>query len=80
MTVQTQVTPAENAPNLPGYIDERAAAKKLGRSVRTLRQWRQRRCGPPFVKAGSLILYPEAGFPIWLKALEQPTLRNGKAA
>ena len=34
------------------YINETAAAEYLGNSVHTLRSWRQKGIGPPFIRHG----------------------------
>jgi aromatic ring-cleaving dioxygenase len=47
--------------------------KKTGRgSKRMLQRWRERRIGPPWVKMGKTILYPDDGFRAWLKKLQHP--------
>ena len=42
----------------PKHYDENAAAVFLGLSVRTLRDWRLRRVGPPYCKFGKAVRYP----------------------
>jgi hypothetical protein len=45
----------------------------LGRCVRTLRKWRERRIGPPWTTIGRTVVYPIGGFEAWLKAnIQQP--------
>jgi hypothetical protein len=61
--------------DLSGYRDERFVADFLGTTVETLRTWRRRRCGPPWVKFGKLVRYSIAGLIAW--ANSQP---GGQAA
>jgi len=57
--------------SLPGYLSEQEQAERLNRTVRTLRAWRRRREGPPWVKMGGSVLYPDNLD--WLKAqIHQP--------
>jgi hypothetical protein len=49
-------------------------------SVRTLRNWRTRRTGPPFVRLGRNVLYPIDGFAAWLKSQIQEPVRSRKRA
>jgi hypothetical protein len=66
---------------LEGYLTEEQLARETDKSCRTLRAWRQKRIGPPFVMWGATVLYPRDGFSAYLKSLEQaPRLRNGKGA
>ena len=51
--MQETPTPQRDTP----LIDEHAAAKRLGLSVKTLRRWRWARRGPPWVKIGSAVRY-----------------------
>lgn len=53
-------------------LTERAAAERLGVSVKTLQAWRQHRAdGPPYVKVGpgpkGAVRYPEAALDEWLR-------------
>jgi hypothetical protein len=65
---------------LADYLTEDEQAAALGLTVRTLRSWRQRGEGPPFVKVGKRVFYPIAGNAAWLKANEQAPVRSGRAA
>jgi hypothetical protein len=49
-------------------------------SPRQLRQWRERRTGPPWIKLGRAILYPIDGFEAWLKSQVQQPVRSRRAA
>jgi hypothetical protein len=42
---------------LDEFLSEEAAAAAIGKSLRTLRQWRRRGIGPPYVKFGRTIRY-----------------------
>jgi Helix-turn-helix domain len=64
---------------LADYLPEGDAAKAIGRSHRTLRNWRRTRAGPPFVKIGNLILYPRGGFRDWLKSQERHPVRSRRS-
>jgi hypothetical protein len=67
----------ERPPLFADYLTEAELAAEAGKSLRTLRDERQRRIGPPFVKWGNLILYSRDGFREYLKSREQaPRLRN----
>jgi hypothetical protein len=65
---------------LDQYLDEDQEAAELRVAKRTLRTWRQKGEGPPFVRAGKQILYPIAGTVAWLKGLEQTPVRSELAA
>jgi hypothetical protein len=43
-------------------------------SSRTLRNWRNRRIGPPFIKVGKQILYKWADIEAWLNAHQVQTI------
>lgn len=55
---------------LIGYTPEKQVATIRGVTVRTLRAERQRGDGPPWIRMGKKILYPDQGFRDWLKAIE----------
>jgi hypothetical protein len=66
---------------LADYRTERELAaalkKRLGfGSVRVLRLWRQKRCGPPWAEFRRLIVYPNDGFEQWLRAQVQEPVRS----
>jgi hypothetical protein len=56
---------------LANYMTEDQAAAALGRTRRTLREWRKQETGPPYIKHIKLVLYPVDGFAAWLKSLER---------
>jgi hypothetical protein len=65
---------------LDDYLNEDEQAAELGVVKRTLRSWRQRGQGAPYVKIGKQIFYPIAGTAAWLKANERAPVRSGKKA
>lgn len=76
---QASEAPPEAKRLLVGYIPETEFAAELGITVRTARQWRQRREGPPFVRIGTAIFYEEAAVRRWLKSLETATVSSRRA-
>jgi hypothetical protein len=50
-------------------------AKVRQKTVRTIRAWRARGEGPPWVRIGRLIYYPNDGIEKWLRSLEQQPVR-----
>ena len=58
------------------YLRERELADLLGVSLRTLRRWHERRCGPPRVKFGRLVLYRKQAVRDWLISHEEVILRR----
>jgi hypothetical protein len=44
--------PLEDESKIPGWITEAQFARQLGLSIATVRRWRRRRYGPPWVKIG----------------------------
>jgi hypothetical protein len=70
---------------LKNYLTEDELAGELKRKTgkgtsRMLRQWRQRRIGPPWMKAGKIILYPNDGFEAWLRSQVQLPARSSRGA
>jgi hypothetical protein len=65
---------------LDGYLNEDEQAAELGVVKRTLRSWRQKGEGGPYVKIGKQVFYPIAGTAAWLKANERMPVRSGKKA
>jgi hypothetical protein len=45
---------------LEGYLDEDEAAQEFGKAKQTLRSWRRKRIGPPWVDSPLGPLYPIA--------------------
>jgi hypothetical protein len=65
---------------LDGYLNEDEQAAELRVVKRTLRSWRQKGEGGPYIKIGKQIFYPIAGTVAWLKANERTPVRSGKRA
>jgi|tagenome__1003787_1003787.scaffolds.fasta_scaffold20959347_4 hypothetical protein len=49
-------------------LTEVQAAEFLSLSTRTLQAWRERRSGPPFVRAGRAVRYRRRALYIWIDA------------
>jgi hypothetical protein len=65
---------------LEAYLNEDEQAEELHVVKRTLRSWRQKGEGAPYVKIGKQVFYPIAGSAAWLKANEQTPVRSWKRA
>ena len=52
-------------------IPESQFAESLGRSLRSVKRWRQLRCGPAFIRIGKSIYYRPEAIARWLEAQEQ---------
>jgi hypothetical protein len=59
-------------------VPEADFAERIGQSVHTLRTWRSRGLGPPFVKIGKKIFYGE-GARLWVLAQERDPGTSGRA-
>lgn len=68
------------SPNIPGYRTEAEAAKKYGKTVRTMQLWRQQRVGPPYVKLGNTVMYPDPEGDKWLRDQVQQPVRSRRSA
>jgi hypothetical protein len=53
------------------YIDEYELAEEIGHVVRTVRGWRHRRCGPPYIIIGRRAYYRKAAVRDWLLSKEK---------
>jgi hypothetical protein len=60
---------------IAGYSSEPETAKALSVSLRTLRKWRQRAMGPPWVKVGRRVVYSDESRAAWLKGQEVQPVR-----
>jgi hypothetical protein len=47
---------------LDEWLSEEEAAAAVGKTVRTLRQWRRRRIGPPYTYFGRTVKYRKLSF------------------
>jgi Helix-turn-helix domain len=66
---------------LDEFLSEEEAAAAIGKSLRTLRQWRRRGIGPPYVLFGRTIRYRKPAFVEHFRQTEiRPvrTRKNGK--
>jgi hypothetical protein len=63
---------------LDGYLNEDEQAAEFGVVKRTLRSWRQKGEGGPYVKIGKQIFYPIAETAAWLRANVRTPVRSGK--
>ena len=61
--------PRKRVAHIPGYTPERQTAEELGKTLRTLRLWRRQGKGPPFMKLGDQVHYPDEARAAWLKSL-----------
>jgi hypothetical protein len=75
--------PLEDESKIPGWITEAQFARQLGLSIATVRRWRRRRYGPPWVKIGRRDYTPEnaaadfaAGLLAAAEATAQPPRRG----
>lgn len=50
-------------------LDEGGVAATVGVSVATVRRWRQRRTGPPFLRVGACVRYRPVDLVAWLDTL-----------
>ena len=64
---------------IAGYSSEDETAKALSVTLRTLRKWRQRGKGPPWVKVGRRIVYSDESCMAWLKGQEVRPVRMAEA-
>ena len=62
--------------DIPGYASERDTAAELGLTIYTLRSWRARRVGPPWIKVGRQIFYADESRAAWLKSREIHPIRE----
>jgi hypothetical protein len=58
---------AERKRILDGYVDEDELAQEFAVTVQTLRRWRRRKQGPPWVKGPGGVIYPIAEGRQWLR-------------
>jgi predicted DNA-binding transcriptional regulator AlpA len=52
-------------------LNEKQVAEMLCVSLPTLRRWRHRRVGPPYIKLSALCRYPLDQLEAWLAGLKQ---------
>jgi len=56
---------------LDGFLSEQAFADEIGRAVITLRLWRRKGYGPPFVRVGKTPYYDVEKARHWIAAQER---------
>jgi hypothetical protein len=66
----------ERVAHIAGYTSERQTAEALGKKVRTLRLWRWRGEGPPYVKLGAQVYYRDEAVAAWLLRHEVQPVRE----
>ena len=49
-----------------GFLPEHQVAGLLGVEIQTLRNWRSKNSGPPYSRAGAVMLYPLDGLRSWI--------------
>lgn len=57
----------ETTPHALGW-PKRNFAAMLGKSERTLDRWAERRIGPPRIRVGNMVFYPQKAYEEWLEA------------
>ena len=62
--------------NLDEWLSEEEAAAAVGKTVRTLRQWRRKGVGPPYVYFGRTIKYRKPAFVAHYRRNEISPARN----
>jgi hypothetical protein len=55
---------------LDEWMSEAEAAAEIGKTVRTLRQWRRRRTGPPYAHFGRSVKYHRPTFVEYFKSIQ----------
>jgi hypothetical protein len=61
---------------LADWLDEAAAAAEVGKSIRTLRDWRRRGTGPPFTRFGRTVKYRRDSLVAYFRAQEETPVRT----
>ena len=62
--------------DLDEWISEKEAAAAVGKTVRTLRQWRRRGVGPPYAYFGRTVKYRKPAFVAHYRRIEIKPNRN----
>jgi len=65
---------------LADWLDEAAAAAEVGKTIRTLRDWRRRGVGPPFTRFGRTVKYRRDSLVAYFTAQEVTPVREREAA
>ena len=70
----SQVSPEQTDPEI---LQEEAAAALLAVSLRTLREWRYRREGPPYCKFNRAVFYRRSSVLNWAASIESKPRKAG---
>jgi Helix-turn-helix domain len=65
---------------LDGLATEDELSAEIKKTKRTLREWRQRGVGPPFVRLGETIYYPREKVREWIASLIKEPVRAKRRA
>jgi predicted site-specific integrase-resolvase len=65
---------------LEDWLNEKATAKEIGVSIRTLRQWRRKGEGPPYAHFGRAIKYNKRAISEHYESMQIVPPRSRKAA
>jgi predicted site-specific integrase-resolvase len=65
---------------LEDWLNEKATAKEIGVSIRTLRQWRRKGEGPPYAHFGRAIKYNKRAISKHYESMQIVPPRSRKAA
>ena len=64
---------------LDEWMSEAEAAAEIAKTVRTLRQWRRRRIGPPYSHFGRTVRYHRPTFVEYFKSIQvMPARERGR--
>jgi len=61
---------------LDEWMSEAEAAAEINKTVRTLRQWRRRRTGPPYAHFGRTVKYHRPTFVEYFKSIQVMPVRE----
>ena len=61
---------------LDEWMSEAEAAAEVDKTIRTLRQWRRRRTGPPYARFGRTVRYHRPTFVEYFKAIQVMPVRE----
>jgi len=61
------------------FMDERQFAALMGKTLRTIRLWEQKREGPPRIKIGKTVRYRKGAIEQWLRSRESRPCRVPRA-
>jgi hypothetical protein len=64
------------SPILEDYLPEDETARELGKTPRTLQNWRQQGIGPPYTVIGKTIYYERPKLLSWLRDQQRQPVRT----